>query len=171
MKEEDEAQTDNSGETANEFELIQADLEKVRLEADDYLNDLKRLKAEFDNFRKRMQREQADFLKFAAQEVVVSLLPVVDNFERALAHEINSEQIDEFKNGLQIVYNHLLETLAKQGLTSLEPVGEDFDPNRHEALMQVESDDHPEGKVVQVLEKGYALNDRVIRPAKVMVAK
>lgn len=152
------------------FDQIREDMDKARQEAADYLDSLQRLKAEFDNFRKRMLREQSDFLELAAQGVIASLLPVVDSFERALAHEMHDDHIDEFKNGLQVVYSQLVDVLAKEGLTPLEPVGEAFDPTQHEAMMQVASDDHPEGTVVAVLEKGYALKDRVIRPAKVSVA-
>ena len=175
MKDEDEKQPEEEVEEqigAADAETIQMqeELDKARAEAADYLDNLQRLKAEFDNFRKRMLREQSDFLGLASQEVVKGLLPVVDSFERALAHEVEDGHLDDYKNGLQIVYNQLVDQLAKEGLESEEPVGEHFDPNKHEAMMQVESDEHPEGTVVAVLEKGYLLKGRVIRPAKVTVA-
>lgn len=151
-------------------EQIQDDLEKARAEAAAYLDSLQRLKAEFDNFRKRMVREQTEFLSLATQEIIKELLPVVDNFERALAHKIEDGHLDDYKGGMQLVYNQLVDALAKEGLTSEEPVGEPFDPAKHEAMMQVDSEDHPEGTVVSVLEKGYLLKGRVIRPAKVSVA-
>lgn len=153
-----------------EAEQVENDLEKARAEAAGYLESLQRLKAEFDNFRKRMLREQSDFLNLATQEIVKALLPVADNFERALAHEAEDGHIDDYKNGMQLVYNQLAETLTKEGLTSEEPVGEPFDPTKHEAMMQVDSEDYPEGTVVSVLEKGYLLKGKVIRPAKVTVA-
>lgn len=151
-------------------EQIQEDLEKARTEAADYLDNLQRLKAEFDNFRKRMLREQSEFLSLATQEIIKELLPVVDNFERALAHAIEDGHLDDYKGGMQLVYNQLVDALAKEGLTSEEPVGELFDPAKHQAMMQVDSDEYPEGTVVSVLEKGYLLKGRVIRPAKVSVA-
>lgn len=149
---------------------IQDDLDKARTEAADYLDNLQRLKAEFDNFRKRMLREQSDFLNLATQEIIKEILPVVDNFERALAHDVEDGHLDDYKGGMQLVYNQLIDALAKEGLTSEEPVGEPFDPAKHEAMMQVESEEHPEGTVVAVLDKGYLLKGRVIRPAKVTVA-
>ena len=175
MKDKDKKQPDEEIEkqidTAEaEMAQIQDDLDKARVEAADYLENLQRLKAEFDNFRKRMLREQSDFLNLASQEVIKGLLPVIDNFERALAHEIEDGHVDDYKNGLQLVYNQLIDLLAKEGLTSEEPVGEHFDPTKHEAMMQVDSDEHSEGTVVSVLEKGYLLKGRVIRPAKVSVA-
>ena len=164
---EDELQIDS-----NEMvEEIKEDLEKAQGEAANYLDNLQRLKAEFDNFRKRMLREQSDFLKLAAQEVIGTLLPVLDNFERALAHEIHGDQIEEYKGGMQMVHKQLEEALSKEGLKSIEPVGEPFDPTKHEALMTIKSDEYPEGTVVKVIEKGYLLKDRVIRPAKVAVAE
>ncbi|MDP1809139.1 MAG: nucleotide exchange factor GrpE [Actinomycetota bacterium] len=153
-----------------EGKQLQEDLDKARAEAADYLDNLQRLKAEFDNFRKRMLREQSEFLSLATQEIIKELLPVVDNFGRALAHEIEDGHLDDYKGGMQLVYNQLVDALAKEGLTSEEPVGEPFDPAKHEAMMRVDSDEHPEGTVVAVLEKGYLLKGRVIRPAKVMVA-
>jgi len=149
---------------------IQQDLDSARSEAADYLDNLKRLQAEFENFRKRMVREQTDFLSLATQEIIKSLLPVIDNFERALAHEVEGDQAGEYRDGMQLVYAQLLDVLAKEGLSAVEPVGEVFDPSIHEAMMQVEGGDHPEGTIVRVLEKGYTLKGRVIRPAKVAVA-
>ena len=184
MKDKDEAKRENEeaggsleeeierdiGVAEHDLERLQADLDKARAEAADYLDNLKRLKAEFENFRKRMLREQSEFLKLAAEGLITALLPVIDNFERAMAHEIHGGQIDEYKNGMQLVYNQIMDTLAKEGLSAIEPIGEPFDPTSHEAMMKVESKDHPEGTVVSVLEKGYFLKGRVIRPAKVAVA-
>lgn len=175
MKDKDKKQPaeDVAGETGGdevEAEQVQEDLDKARTEAADYLDNLQRLKAEFDNFRKRMLREQSDFLNLAAQDIIKELLPVVDNFERALAHDVEDGHLDDYKGGMQLVYNQLIDALAKEGLTSEEPVGELFDPAKHEAMMQVESEEHPEGTVVAVLDKGYLLKGRVIRPAKVTVA-
>lgn len=154
-----------------DLEELRADLEKARAEAAEYLDNLKRLKAEFENFRKRMLREQSEFLKFAAQGVIGELLPVIDNFERALDQEDHGDHFDDYKKGMKLVYGQLLEALAKEGLSMVEPVGQPFDPNLHEAVMQEESAEHPEGTVVRVLERGYVLQDRIIRHAKVSVAK
>ena len=174
--EEDRDQTndqenDQENETSDQgLERIQKDLEASQSQATDYLDSLQRLKAEFDNFRKRTLREQSEFLKFAAQNVIGTLLPVLDNFERALTHDVDSDQIDEYREGMQLVYTQFTEALAKEGLVAIEPIGEAFDPTRHEAMMTMESADHTEGTVINVVEKGYLLKDRVIRPAKVSVA-
>lgn len=166
-----ELEDELQGDTTEIVDEIKEDLERAQCEAADYLDNLKRLKAEFDNFRKRMLKEQSEFLKLAAQQVIGELLPVIDNFERALAHEIHGDQIEEYKGGMQMVYKQLKESLSKEGLKALEPVGEPFDPTRHEAMMTMESDEYPEGTVIKVIEKGYLLKDRVIRPAKVAVVE
>ena len=153
------------------MEELRADLEKARGETAEYLDNLKRLKAEFENFRKRMLREQSEFLKFDAQGVIGELLPVIDNFERALDQGDHGDQFDDYKKGMKLVYGQLFEALAKEGLSTVEPVGQPFDPNLHEAVMQEESAEYPEGTVVRVLERGYVLQDRIIRHAKVSVAK
>lgn len=160
-----------STEEITEADTIQADLEQAQAQAAEYLDSLRRLKAEFENFRKRMLREQSEFIKFASQGLILELLPVVDNFERALEHNAEGGHLEEYRKGLSLVRAQLLEALAKEGLSVIDSVGQPFDPHRHEAVMQEESDEFPEGTVVRELEKGYVLKDRVIRPAKVTVAK
>ncbi len=168
----DELENDEEVPSAEEVvEEERTELEEARGEAAEYLDNLQRLKAEFENFRKRTLREQSEFLKFASQGVIGELLPVIDNFERALDQENNGDQFDDYKKGMKLVYDQLLEALAKEGLSTVEPVGQPFDPNLHEAVMQEESAEHPEGTVVRVLERGYILQDRIIRHAKVSVAK
>jgi molecular chaperone GrpE len=156
--------------TKKELKQMEKDLEKARLEASEYLDVLKRLKAEFDNFRKRMLKEQSEFLKLAATQIILQLLPVVDNFERALAHKVQPDKLDEYMSGWQLVYSQLLDVLHKEGLKEIEAVNVAFDPLKHEAMLQVATDAVPEGHIVEVLEKGYELKGRVIRPAKVKVA-
>lgn len=152
-------------------EELRAELDKSRAEATEYLDSLQRFKAEFENFRKRMLREQSEFLKLASQGVIGEVLPVIDNFERALDHEGHGDQFDDYQDGMKLVHDQLLEALAKEGLTPVEPIGQLFDPNLHAAVMQEESDEFPEGTVLRVLEKGYILHDHIIRHAKVSVAK
>ncbi len=166
-----EAAQEMEGAQEPDVEEIRADLVKARAEAEEYLDRLQRLKAEFENFRKRMMREQSEILKLASQGVISEILPVIDSFERALEHEIHGDQFDEYKKGLKLVYGQLYDVMAKEGLSTFEPVGQPFDPTQHEAVMQEESDEYPEDTVVRVVEKGYVLKDRIIRPAKVTVAK
>lgn len=167
---EKETLTEEIEQTKKELKQMEKDLEAARTEASEYLDNLKRLKAEFDNFRKRMLKEQSEFLKLAATQIILQLLPVVDNFERALAHKVEPDKLEEYVSGWQLVYNQLVDVLHKEGLKEIEAANIAFDPLKHEAMMQVTTDAVPEGHVVEVLEKGYELKGRVIRPAKVKVA-
>jgi molecular chaperone GrpE len=148
-----------------------ADLARALAERNDYLDHLQRLQAEFDNYRKRVRRDQEHLRLSAAETVVESLLPVVDNLRRAVeaTREHGGEQL---AHGVALVQEQLVNTLAGHGLTEIavEP-GVAFDPEVHEAVMTQPSDDHDEGSVVQVMERGYLLHGRLLRPAKVIVAR
>ena len=146
-----------------------ADLEKLKTEKEEYYDRLLRLKAEFENYRKRVQRELESFRKYAAEDVIWELLPVLDNFERALTN-VPEGVNDGFRQGVEIIHRQLLEALKKVGLSPMEPVGKRFDPNFHEALTGVKSEDHNEGTVVEEFLKGYTLFDKVVRHAKVSVS-
>lgn len=129
------------------------------------------LQADFENFKKLKAKERQDTVKFANEEIVKELLPVVDNLERALAH---SESTDDFKSiheGVRITLNQFLKVLEKSGVTPIASIGQKFDPNFHEALYQEERDDMEADMVVSEVQKGYILNDRLIRPSRVGVSK
>ncbi len=146
-------------------------LARALAERDDYLDHLQRLQAEFDNYRKRVRRDQEHLRLSAAETVVESLLPVVDNLRRAVAatREHGGEQLAA---GVALVYEQLVNTLAGHGLTAVEvEPGAPFDPEVHEAVMTQPSDDHDEGAVLQVMERGYLLHGRLLRPAKVIVVR
>jgi molecular chaperone GrpE len=134
---------------------------------DEYLDALQRLKAEFENFRKRSERERVEFSKRATEQLVKQLLPVVDDLQRALqaATEHKGEELEE---GVRLVQRALAEALAREGLVEVPTEGR-FDPHTQEALLSQPSDE-PEGTVIQVLQKGYRLGDRVLRPARVVVS-
>ncbi|MHB8857929.1 MAG: nucleotide exchange factor GrpE [Thermoleophilia bacterium] len=149
---------------------ISTDLhEEVLHERDEYLESLQRLQAEFANFRKRVLRDSEQQTKRASSEVIEELLPVLDNFERAMQA---AAQHDEklLTDGVELVYNQLRGILTRRGLCEIEAEGETFDPNQHEAVLCQPSGKHEEGTVIQVLEKGYQLEDKVVRPAKVIVS-
>ncbi len=146
-----------------------ADLEKLKTEKEEYYDRLLRLKAEFENYRKRVQRELESFRKYAAEDVIWELLPVLDNFERALTN-VPEGVNDGFRQGIEIIHKQLLEALKKVGLSPMEAVGKRFDPNFHEALTGVKSEDHDEGTVVEEFLKGYTLFDKVVRHTKVSVS-
>lgn len=123
--------------------------------------------ADFENFRKRSDREKADFFKYSLANVMKDILPVLDNFDRALDH---AEEGDEFHKGVALIYKQLYEMLLKHGLTPIDEADVAFDPNIHEAVVREENDSVPSHTVVAILQKGYFLYDRLLRPALVKVA-
>lgn len=128
-----------------------------------------RAQADFENFQRRMKQEQQTYMKYRSQSVLEDLLPVLDNFERALSVETTEEQAESLKKGIEMVYNQLLEALQKEGLEIIQAVGQPFDPHVHQAVMQVEEEGFDSNVVVEELQKGYKLKDRVIRPSMVKV--
>ena len=142
-----------------------SELEAVGAERDQYLDALRRLKAEFDNSRKRQERERTRILEAASEKLVQELLPVLDNLDRAL------ESQGDISDGVQATREQLAEVLANEGLLPVASDGQLFDPNVHEAVMGQPSEEYEEGTVLQTFQRGYLLNGRAIRPAKVVVAK
>src|SRR5919197_4161160 len=159
-------QTPHEGEL-NEVDGLQQRLDDAERQRDDYLDSLQRLKADFENYRKRAARDQASFAARASESLVKELLPVLDDLERALDA---AEQHEEAKleDGVRLVHRSLFQTLRKQGLEEIATNGR-FDPHVHEALLSQPSD-ADEGSVIDVVQKGYRLGDKVIRPARVVVA-
>lgn len=128
-----------------------------------------RLRADFENYKRRVQLDKASDYKYRAQSVLMDILPVLDNFERALAVETTSEEAASLVKGLDMVYRTLLEAVKKEGLEQIEAEGVAFDPNFHQAVMQEQDDSKESGIVLQELQKGYKLKDRVLRPSMVKV--
>lgn len=128
---------------------------------------LQRNMAEFDNYRKRTEKEKASMYIIGAKEVIEKILPVVDNFERGLA---SAEEGDAFAEGMQMVYKQLMTTLTEMGVQPIEAVGQEFDPNLHNAVMHVEDPEAGENTVVEELQKGYTYKDFVVRHSMVKVA-
>ena len=127
--------------------------------------------AEFDNYKKRTSRQFEEILKNSNENIIIDLLEVIDNFERALAAASESADYKSLHSGTELIYQSLFDLLKKQGLKPIGAVGEKFNPSLHEAMMQMESDEYPEGIVMQEMVKGYTLNGKVIRYAKVIVSK
>ena len=144
------------------------ELARAEAERDQYLDALQRLKAEFDNYRRRTERDRQAVVVAAQREVVRGLLPVMDNLERAVAALGDSGE--EIVAGLEMVRGQLAGLLAGHGVEEIEAVGRAFDPNVHEAVAQVPSAEHPDGAVVEVVEKGYRISEHVLRPSRVVVA-
>jgi molecular chaperone GrpE len=143
------------------------ELAQMTRERDEYLDALQRLKAEFDNFRKRAQRDQADLITRASERLVKQLLPVVDDLERALEFAAAHEEA-QLEEGVRLVHRALAAALVGEGLVEVDTDGP-FDPHTQEALLSQPSE-ADEGTVIQVLQKGYKLGDRVLRPARVVVS-
>jgi molecular chaperone GrpE len=130
-----------------------------------------RLQADFDNFRRRTRLDFEASEKYRAQSIITELLPVIDNFERALQTEVDQEQAKSLQQGMEMVYRLLLDALKKEGAEPIEAVGKEFDPHLHQAVMQVEAEGTESGIVLEEFQKGYKLKDRVIRPAMVKVSQ
>jgi molecular chaperone GrpE len=138
----------------------------------EYWDKLLRLQADFDNTRKRLEKEKQEFLNFANEGIILELLNILDDLERTIEQaEVGHEDLSGFLKGVEMILAHLYEMLKEYGVKPIEAQGKLFDPHLHEALMQVENKDLPEHTVVEELQKGYLLNDRVIRTAKVKVSK
>ncbi|WP_027088263.1 nucleotide exchange factor GrpE [Cohnella panacarvi] len=138
--------------------------------AEENQNRYLRAQADFDNFRRRTLKEKEELAQYATVKLVGELLPVLDNFQRALQTNGDAAQGDSFAKGVEMIYRQLFQVLETEGLKPMEPVGQPFDPEHHQAIMQVESDEYEEGIVVEVMQPGYWLKDKVIRPAMVKVS-
>ena len=130
-----------------------------------------RLAAEFDNYKKRMARQYEETMRSANDRILLELLEVVDNFERALHHENDNTDFETFRKGTELIFSQITALLGKYDITPIEALGEPFDPNLHEAVIPIESEDYPEGVVAIEISKGYMQGDRVLRHSKVGVSK
>jgi molecular chaperone GrpE len=149
----------------DEATVLSEELEATRRERDQYLDALQRLKAEFENSRKRQERERIRVLSMASERLVQELLPVLDNLDRAL------EAGGDIREGVQATRDQLAEVLGDEGLLPIASDGQPFDPNVHEAVMGLVSEEHDEGTIIQTFQRGYLLTGKPIRTAKVVVAK
>ncbi len=156
-------------ELKNQVESLKGLLGELKEELEQYKDKYLRLLAEFDNYRKRVLKEKEEYIKCANEELIKCLLEVLDNLERAIDASSGTTDYDGLRRGIELTYQHLKEILAREGLSPIECVGKKFDPNYHEAVMQVDGEE-PE-KVVEEVQKGYTLKGKVIRPSKVIVSK
>jgi len=154
--------------TAVESPAAESELQKVKAERDSLLDRLARMQAEFENARRRTLKEQQEFRDYAAADAIKSLLPVLDSFERAL--QVKSDAAD-FRNGIDLIYKQLQTALGKLSLQPIPAKGEPFDPHYHEAIEMVDTTDAPDHQVIEELQRGYKLKDRLLRPAMVKVAR
>lgn len=150
-------------------EELEEALKSKDREIEELNSKLLRLQADFVNFRKRAEKEKESTISYALESFVCSLLPIIDNFQRAMESESNKE--DNFYKGIEMIYQQLMKVFNENGVEEIKSLGENFDPNFHHAVFMEESDEYEEGKITEVLQNGYILKDRVIRPSMVKVAK
>lgn len=164
-KEEEVDQLEESSKSLDLQEKVK-DLEcKIQEKEQSFL----RLQADFDNYKKRVAKEKTDLYKFAAEKLVCELLAVLDNFERALLSIKEEEKNDEYVKGVEMVFHQLVEVLKKEGVEEIIALGEAFDPNLHHAVGQEKKEGYEDNTIIDVLQKGYKLKDKVIRPSMVRV--
>jgi molecular chaperone GrpE len=166
----------NSGEEKKEtckdqLKEIQAELETAKQEAKETYDRFLRVSAEFENYKKRSAREMDDLRKYANQFLIVEMLAVVDNLERALNSSNGNSSNDKcMADGVNLTLKEILKVFEKFNVKPIESIGQSFDPNFHQAMMQEETDDYPENTVITELQKGYMIHDRLLRPSMVVVA-
>jgi len=144
------------------------ELQKLRVERDTLLDRLARMQADFENARKRAAREQQDFRDYALADAIKALLPALDSFERAL--QLSRNDKSELRSGVELIYKQLQDSLTKLGLRPIPAKGEPFDPRLHEAIEMVETGEAPDHQILEELQRGYKLKDRLLRPAMVKIA-
>ncbi|SNX55236.1 nucleotide exchange factor GrpE [Thermoanaerobacterium sp. RBIITD] len=152
-----------------EIEELKKILKRKEEEANEYLALAQRLKAEFENYRKRTEKEKGDLVEYGKEKVLTQILPVIDNFERALASQASDST--SFKEGVELIYRQFKDVLEKTGVKEIDALGQIFDPYKHHAVMQEEVEGKKENEIIEVLQKGYTFNNKVIRPSMVKVAK
>ncbi len=151
---------------------LKADLESAQEEAKQTYDRFLRVSAEFENYKKRSARETDEFKKYANESLINALLPVIDNLERAVnSSKENNCDNDSLVDGVVLILNEIIKVLEKSNVKPIESLGKAFDPNFHQAMMQKESDEHPDNTVLQELQKGYLIHNRLLRPAMVVVSK
>lgn len=162
-----EPETDETAEANEDAENTAASEETPKEPEEEESARYMRLMADFQNYKKRVEKEKTDIYSYANEKIATELLVVLDNFERALDHECSDKG---FKEGMDMIFKQMFEVLEKSGLAEIPALGEDFDPNFHNAVMTEDTDEYESGKVSGVLQKGYTLNGKVIRPTMVKVA-
>lgn len=169
-EDDDKKDSEKTAEKPDEEANQAAEIEKIEKKAADYLDKYQRTLAEFDNFRKRTLKEKASMYDDGIRDCVLKLIPVVDNFERAVSSVSDDEKSTGLYKGIEMVLKQFTEILESLGVSEIEAEGQTFDPNLHNAVMHIEDDKFDENVVAAVLQKGYICKDKVIRPSMVQVA-
>ena len=168
--EDNETQTDDSVEPETAAS-IEEEFAKLKAEYQEQYDQMLRKIAEFDNAKKRAERRAEESSKYAVEGVIKDVIPIIDSVERAVESTNESKDFDALSDGIQLIHKQLLDSLQRRNVNPIEAMGENFDPNRHEAIMHVESEEVPENAVIEEYQRGYTLHDRVVRPSMVSVSK
>ena len=152
-----------------ELSDLEKELDALKKEKEDIYERLLRKQADFENFRKRTEKDKREYQVYAITEFLLDLLPILDNFERALAHP-DDQGGPDYRKGVELIYRQFRDLMEKKGLRSIETTGQPFDPNYHEAILREERNDLPENTILAELQKGYFLKDKLLRPAMVKVS-
>ncbi|AZN40431.1 nucleotide exchange factor GrpE [Paenibacillus albus] len=168
--EEQEVPTEETASNVEEGSAEDSRIAELTKLADENQQRYLRAQADFDNFRRRTMKEKEDLAQYASMKLISQLLPVVDNFGRAVEAAKSGGDVESFAKGVDMIFRQFEQVLEAEGLKAMEVVGEPFNPDFHQAIMQVESDEHEEGIVVEEVQKGYVLKDKVLRPAMVKVS-
>ena len=166
--ENEEGKDEKSEEEDDELAKLNKNLEEKDEEIIELKSHIQRLQADFDNFRKQGEKQKQDLIRYANEGLILKFIDVYEDMERALENSTNE---DELKEGLELIYSKMKNTLEKEGVEEIPAVGEKFDPFKHEALLTVDSPDHENNEIVDELMKGYTLKDKVIKYSKVRVCK
>jgi molecular chaperone GrpE len=155
----------------NEIIELEEKIKSLEQQAEEYKDKLLRKAAEFENYKRRSENDQLNLINYSGENLIIKLLPVIDDFERSLQHMGKAKDVDSIKDGIKLVYDKFMKILEDQGVKKIEAKGQPFDVNYHEALMQRKDDSVPAHTVLDELEKGYLYKDRVIRHTKVVVSE
>ncbi len=165
-----QVEADAAATSQDEAGDLNAELNAARQQAEENLARMLRVQADYDNFRRRTRQEKEDLLKYSSMKLIEQLLPVVDNFERAIHAAKDSKDPDAFAKGVDMIFKQFQQVLEHEGVEPMDVIGQPFNPEFHQAIMQVESDEHEEGVIVEEVQKGYIMKEKVLRPAMVKVS-
>lgn len=168
---EQKQQQEQAGADREQLERLQQELEDARKEKDEVFARLQRVSADFANFQKRVPRQIGDSVAYEREKILRSLLPVLDNFERTLQAEASDQNLEAFVKGVEIIRDQMLGVLKSHGVEMIQAVGEQFDPEKHEAMLRKHEPDQLDNVVLEEYQKGYRLDERLLRPSRVVVNK
>jgi molecular chaperone GrpE len=170
MEHKDQTPTDPGEQVFDDLDALRTQLQSAEQKRDEYLDLAQRTRADFENYQKRMKRDLVEERRYAQAPLAADLLAALDNLERAIAAAEQAGEKGPLVQGVALVHTQLLDILRRHGVTRIEAQGQPFDPNLHQAVMQQPSAEHPPMTVLQVLEQGYLIHDRVLRPARAIVS-